>query len=553
MKDLTNEIRAYALQNALEYGKANEKNVLPKLFQHGLDKKDIKSVMPTITKVVAEVNAMSEEERTHAFADAKQYVKERVEQEKVLPELPGMENVKQPVFRLAPFPSGALHLGNAKTFLLNDLYAQKYNGKTILVMDDTIGSVQKPITEQGYALIEDALEYLQAQYDTKVIYKSDRIKTYYEYAEKLIEGGNAYVCHCTQEKLAENRKNASECACRHYPVDEQQKRWKAMFDAEEGSATLRIKTDMQHKNPAFRDRVLFRIADREHPRVGTTYRVWPTLEMTWAVDDHLLGMTHILRGSDLMMETEMEQYIWDLWGWDHPVIIHTGRMNIVENGKKLLSKSKAQQEVTSGEYEQGWYDPRTWSVQSLARRGITPQAIRQFVEEIGLNKQDITVPIDALYALNRKIIDEHAIRFTLIQTPQELDIQGGSVPNVELKLHPDKQETRVVKTEHVYIEQADYAKHVGKEVRLLHLCNVELKKEHAEFTSTDNKKVPKLSWTGNPADIRVLMPDGKWVEGITDIGVKDLKEGQLVQFERFGFARFDQVKDDYYEFWYAHK
>jgi hypothetical protein len=195
-----------------------------------------------------------------------------------------------------------------------------------------------------------------------------------------------------------------------------------MFKPEvhEGEAVLRIKTDMHHPNPAFRDRVLFRIADREHPRVGKKYRVWPTLEMTWAIDDHLLGITHVMRGNDLMIESDMEKYIWDLFKWKHPILIHTGLVRLEGVGAKL-SKSKAQKEVTSGQFS-GWDDPRTWSVQSLARRGIRQEAIREFVKRIGLNKQDIIVPVESLYAINRQIIDSETPRYSFVENPVKLNI-----------------------------------------------------------------------------------------------------------------------------------
>ncbi|MBS3081816.1 hypothetical protein J4416_02675 [Candidatus Pacearchaeota archaeon] len=99
----------------------------------------------------------------------------------------------------------------------------------------------------------------------------------------------------------------------------------------------------------------------------------------------------------------MEKYIWDLFKWDHPILIHTGLVKLEGVGAKL-SKSKAGKEVKSGEFS-GWDDPRTWSVQSLARRGIRPESIKEFVKRIGLNKQDITIPIENLYAINRQLID----------------------------------------------------------------------------------------------------------------------------------------------------
>ena len=126
---------------------------------------------------------------------------------------------------------------------------------------------------------------------------------YYNYASQLIKKDKAYVCFCSSSKLQENRKKAKECKCRKASVAENLENWQKMLDGrfKEHEAILRIKTSMQHKNPAFRDRVLFRISFRKHPKTGTKFKLWPMLEFSWAIDDHLLGITHILRGKDRLL------------------------------------------------------------------------------------------------------------------------------------------------------------------------------------------------------------------------------------------------------------
>src|SRR3989344_9204232 len=473
MKSLTKEIRAYALKNAIEFGKAEAGRILPKLFQHGLDRKEIKSIMPEIESIVSEVNKLGKEEKKRDYENLKEYVKEKADEEKGLPELPNASD--KMVFRLAPYPSGALHLGNTKTYLLNALYAEKYKAKTLLIMDDTIGSEEKQPINEAYELIQQGLDWLNVKYSKPIIYKSDRLKIYYDYAEQLIKKDKAYVCHCVQEILKENRAKGIECGCRQFPVKEQLKRWKEIFKAKPGSAILRIKTSMQDPNPAFRDRVLFKISDRPHPRVKNKYRVWPTLEMTWAIDDHLLGITHVLRGIDLQIETDMEEYIWDIFKWKHPETIHAGLINI--NGTEgKISKSKSQEEVKSGKYI-GWDDPRTWSIQSLKRRGILPESIRKFIEEIGLNKQNITVPIDSLYSINRKLIDNKTNRYSFIENPVEIQIKHKPESRIiEVPIHPDKKETRAIEANRTFISKSDFEEFKGKEIRLLHLYNIKLGK-----------------------------------------------------------------------------
>lgn len=552
MGNFSSEIWAYALRNAIEFGKADAGKILPKLFQHGLDRGEIKEIMPEIQDIVKKVNNLKQEGRIAEFEKYKDIIHVREEREG-LQELPNVG--KRVVLRVAPFPSGALHLGNAKTLVLNGLYAEKYKGKLILVIDDTIGSIKKPIEKESYKLIEDALKFLKIKKSGKTIYKSGRLRTYYEYAKKLIVKDKAYVCHCSQEELGKNREEGKECGCRVLPVKIQLLRWKDMFKEKEGDAILRIKTSMQDPNPAFRDRVLFKISDREHPRVGKKYRVWPTLEMSWAVDDHLLGITHIIRGNELMIESEMERFIWKIFSWNEPEIIHTGLIKL-EGDIGKISKSKAREEVKSGKYI-GWDDPRTWSIQSLKRRGIGAEAIRKFVEEIGLNKQNITVPIESLYAINRKLIDKEADRYSFIVNPVKLKINGRpGWKKIEIPVHPDKPEKREIMLSDIFISDEDFKKFKRKEVRLLHLYNIYLDKE-SKVSEIDKLIENKVNWVSNFVIGRVLMPNGEWVEGICDSGVKKLKKGAVIQFERFGFVRFDSVKKiegkETYEFWFGHR
>jgi glutamyl-tRNA synthetase len=555
---LSNEIYAYALENALTHeGKAMPSAVLPKLFQHGLKKEEIGKIMPEINEAIKRVNLLSKENLNSEFEKNKQYLKEKVEQEKGLKDLPN--HSKKMVFRLAPFPSGGLHIGNTKTYLLNALYAEKYKAKTLLIIDDTIGSEEKQIVPEAYKLIPDAFKWLKVKYKTPIMYKSDRLKIYYKYAEQIIKKDKAYVCSCSQEQIHDNRVKQLECGCRQYPVEEQMKRWKKMFKAKPGAFVLRLKTSMQDPNPAFRDRVLFRISDRNHARVKKKYRVWPLLEFSWAVDDHLLGVTHVIRGKELMMEGQMQKYIWDIFGWkDDCTFIYAGLVKLTGLEGKL-SKSKAQKEVLSGQYS-GWDDPRTWSVQSLRRRGILPETIREFVESIGLNQNDIEVPIDAIYSINRKKLDNSSKRYFFVAEPVQIKVAGApQISEVEAKLHPEKKTIRKIKVDSskIFVSMNDFAKFKDKEVRLMHLYNILLaESKNAKFTSQENKQeIPKIHWiSSDNVKVKVMMPEGHYTLGLAESNIKSIKPGEIIQFERFGFCRFDNFnkKENTYEFWFAH-
>jgi glutamyl-tRNA synthetase len=402
------KIYAYALKNAVEHeGRAVAGSVLSPLFVEGLKKEDIKSIMPQINEVVKKVNSMKIEEQQKELAEAEKLLSHReVKEEGELPELPNPVLGKM-VMRVAPYPSGPAHIGNTRQLILNDEYVKKYGGKLLLFYDDTIGSEEKQIVKDAYKLLEEGADWLGLNYQKPIIYKSDRIEEYYKFGEKLIEKDKAYVCSCKQEVLRKNREDGKECKHRNHNIAENIKLWKEMFkpQTKEGAYVVRIKTDMKHPNPAFRDRVLFRICMREHPRVGNKYKVWPTLEVTWGLDDHEFAMTHIIRGKELMIETDMQKYIFDIFGWKHPEFIHSGLLTI--EGVKL-SKSKGQKEVREGRYI-GWHDPRLWSLQSLKMRGITPEAIRQFIKNMSLNQKETKVPVDLLYQINKEIIKDNSV------------------------------------------------------------------------------------------------------------------------------------------------
>ena len=173
----------YGLDNAIRHeGKANEGAVLGRLFKEGLTKEMIKDVMPIIKNVIKKVNGMKKEEQEKEY-DKYRNKFEKFREAKIeafenreLPELPNVEG--KLVFRMAPYPSGALHIGNTKTYLLNALYAEKYKGKIILVMDDTIGSKEKKIAKEAYKLIPEAFNWLGVKYAKPIYYKSNRLKVY---------------------------------------------------------------------------------------------------------------------------------------------------------------------------------------------------------------------------------------------------------------------------------------------------------------------------------------------------------------------------------------
>jgi len=549
MEDL---ILKHALLNAAEHGgKAEIQAVLGRMISEKPDlRSKIKELISEIKKTVKEINSWPAKKQEVQMKKLGIKVVEKKIEEKGLPELTNAK-VGKVVMRLAPYPSGPLHIGNARMILLNDEFVKRYKGKLFLVIDDTIGSEEKHILPEAYDLILDGLKWLGVKYH-ELIYKSGRMEIFYKHAEEMIRKSIAYVCTCPEDVLRENRKNGIECPHRKNSVEKNLELWKNMFESfEEGEAVVRLKTDMKHPNPAFRDRVLLRIADRDHPRVDRKYRVWPMLEFSWAVDDHLLGITHILRGKDLVMEDMMEEFIWKKLGWEKPEFIHYGILNIEE---AKLSKTESRKAIEIGEYS-GWDDPRTWSLQSLRRRGIQPEAIRKFIIGMGLSLADVSVPAEILYAENRKLIDSESNRYFAVLNPVEISIKKFP-KKVEAPLHPDfpKRGSRKINvSEKIYVEKDDFEKFKGKEVGLINLFSVKLEKE-AKVTSKKMKMgVQKLQWVPEEnVKIKMVMPDGTAKEGVAESSIKDLKIGQLIQLVRIGFCRTAKADKDI-ALYYAHK
>jgi glutamyl-tRNA synthetase len=549
-------VRAFALRNAAEHdGEAKLSSVLGSVFSARPDAKSRAGDVARLAKtVIAEVNSLPPDRQLDELKNLSPPASGEKAHEAGLPELPGAE-IGNVVMRLAPYPSGPLHLGRARMAILNDEYVRRYQGKLILVIDDTAGSADKIPIPEAYESIPKDLVWLGVGVH-ETVYKSDRLGIFYEYAERFLREGWAYVCRCRAEELRKNRAEARACACRPRSVEENIADWQLMLSGEvaEGEAVVRLKTDMQHPDAAFRDRVLLRISERPHPRVGTRYRVWPMLEFSWAIDDHLLGITHVLRGKDLMMEDRMEEFMWDLLGWPHPVIVHHGMLGIAD---AKISSSECRRRIEQGKYE-GWEDPRTWTLGSMRVRGIRPEAIRGFLMASGLSLTDVQVPVESLYAENRRMIDPEANRYHMVREPVRIEVvDPPGTCSATLSLHPDFPErgTREVAIDPsaIYVDCSDYERFKGQRVRLKDLYNVTLDSRAPYGGSDMERGVPKIQWVSAPhEEVRVVMPDGCRVEGLAEPAISALDPGCVVQFVRFGFCRLDSREGPVTTFRYAH-
>jgi glutamyl-tRNA synthetase len=547
--DLEKYIYAHALKNAIDYGKTDAGRVLPKLFQHGLAKEKIKETMPQIAKIVKEINSMTKEKREELFKKYAELVPEKEEKEKSLPEI-DVSSLKEVITRMAPEPSKYMHIGHAMSFLLNYAYAKKYKGKCYLRLDDA--NPEKAAQEFVEPILDGLKNYLGIEIDG-IKYVSDDMDLLYDYAKKIIKMNKAYMCFCDREKMQDLRHKGIECECRKNSADKNLAEWENFLKGKylKGEAVLRIKGDMKSQNHVMRDSVIFRAVSAKHYRHGKKYKVWPMYDFYSSIEDSIMGVTLVLRTDEFDLRVELQDYIKDLLGLKKQLIVQYGRIGVAD----FTTKGRETRElVNSGELI-GWDDPRLITLKALRRRGITKEAFYELLNQIGLVKHPVSLEFDMIAAINRKIIDPIANRYFFVQEPVEIEIENmPKIKKVEIPIHPDKKETRTVKVGKIFIQKEDFEKYKGQEIRLLHLFNVRLDKKEpkAVFTSIENKDIQKVQWVSESLPCTVLMPDGNKIKGAAEEGIKRLKKDEVLQFERFGFARLDKT-GKVYEFWFTHK
>ena len=554
-EELARRVRRLVLQNSVQHGGvARPAPVLARILATEPELRNRSAeVAEAIRAAIDAVTALSADERATELARLGGPEADRGPISKdaggEFPDLPGAERGRV-VLRMAPFPSGALHIGNGRMIFVNDYYRRRYNGKLLLVFDDTIGSEEKRLDPDTFEIIQRDLELCDAKPDA-VYYKSDLIPHHYPWARRVIEARGAYVCTCPAELLRANRAAGIACPERSQEPGTTLDGWEKMLGGTfgPGEAVLRLRTDLADPDPAFRDRVLFRISDLEHPRVGHKFRVWPLLEFSWAVDDIELGITHVIRGKDLVMEDRMQRYIWDLLGVHGPPFLHWGLLRVRE---AKISKSKSYAEVKSGAYD-GWADPRTWSFRSLDRRGITPEATRRFTLSFGLSLADIEVPAETLYSENRAIIDSTTMRRAFVEDPVAVDVRDlpAELATTVLRNHPDQPAlgTRTVNAgPSLWLADRDLRTHIGSEIRLKDLANIQLPAAlpetgpvEASFTSRENKRIPRLQWVARTDAVAVdlLGTEGEHRSGMAEAAVARAPAREVLQFERVGFVRIE--------------
>ena len=468
------------------------------------------------------------------------------------------------VVRIAPSPSGPLHIGHAYGASLNYEYAKMYNGKFIVRIEDTN---PENIYPQAYELIEKDARWLSENNISEVIVQSSRLGIYYDHAEKLVNIGKAYVCTCNTDKFREMKAKSKACPCRDLEIKVNQLRYAKMFNEyAEGEAVLRLKTDINHKNPAMRDFAIMRINEHVHPKTRKEQRVWPLMVFSVAIDDHYLGLTHVLNGKDHADNAKKEIMIMNYFYWEPPEYKHWGMINFTGF---TLSSSKTRLAIEQGEYT-SWEDIRLPFLPALRRRGYQPEAFRKYALEIGLSLNDKTVAIEEFWknvnSFNKEIVEKKANRYFFVDNPVEVSIENAPAEKVLLDLHPDfpkRGKRELIAKTSILISQEDLKRLNEDSIhRLMDYCNFEIKdgkwifiSEKFEEYKNSEKKGSIIHWLPSETKLKVevLQEDNSLIKGIGEETMKNLKEGDLVQLERRYFARLDKKEEGKLTFWYLHK
>ncbi|HIH15000.1 MAG: Glutamate-tRNA ligase [archaeon GW2011_AR17] len=530
------EIEKFALHNAIKYeGKANPGAVLGQVFAEDPKRKEqTKELAQKVQVIVKQVNSLSlEEQKARLQKIAPELLEEKKEKKKrELPELPNVHGLV--VTRIPPEPSKYLHLGHAMSFLINYMYAKKYRGKCILRLDDT--NPEKAKKEYYDSLHEDLL-WLRIAPD-KTIIASQEMETFYKYAEILINKDHAYVCSCDKEKVSEFRMHAKICEHRVQNKEKNMHIWKEMLAKKykAGDFTLRLIGEIDSTNAVMRDPILFRIVKAQHTLTKDKYVVWPTYDFETVVGEEITGVTHILRSNEFgEMRIELQDYIKDLLGFKKQEVLQYGRINIrgfETQGRVIREK------IEKGEVE-GWDDPRLMTLKALRRRGILPETFYELVLEVGLSPTATNMDWSVVASINRKIIDPTTKRYFFVKNPKKIKIEN-SVKEAKAPLHPEHKEMgfKTLHFDDEFYIQDDIEK--GKIYRFMHLFNFQNNKFLSEEYDAELKaKIIHCVPVKDAIDIRVLMADGSIIKGKAEAALKNLKEGEIIQFERQFFSRLD--------------
>jgi glutaminyl-tRNA synthetase len=428
------------------------------------------------------------------------------------------------VTRFPPEPNGYLHIGHAKSICLNFGIAQEFGGQCNLRFDDT-----NPVKEEQEYIdsIKTDVRWLGFNWGDNLHYASDYFEQLFAWAEHLITHGLAYVDDQSQDDIRINRGTltapGTNSPFRDRTAEENLDLFRRMrageFDA--GARVLRAKIDMASGNINLRDPVLYRIIHAHHPRTGTAWHIYPSYDFAHGQSDAIEGVTH----SICTLEFEDHRPLYD-WFIEHlpvpsqPHQYEFARLNLTYT---VLSK-RVLTELVRGGYVSGWDDPRMPTLAGLRRRGVPPEALREFVRRIGVAKANSVVDVAMLEHAIREVLNANAVRRMAVLRPLRVVIENypeGQVEEMEAVNHPDNAAAGIRKlrfSREIYVERDDFMENPpkkffrlspGKEVRLRYGYLITCR-EAVKDASGD---VVELRCTYDPATRGGSAPDGRKVQG----------------------------------------
>ena len=429
---------------------------------------------------------------------------------------------KQTITRFPPEPNGYLHLGHAKSICLNFGIKQEYGGRCNLRFDDT--NPTKEDVEYVDSIMDD-IHWLGFDWD-ELHYASDYFDQLYEWAEKLILDGKAYVDELTPEQMKEYRGTLTEpgkpSPYRDRPIEENLDLFRRMKagEFENGRYTLRAKIDLNSPNINMRDPIMYRIIHQSHHRTGDKWCIYPMYDFTHGQSDSIEGITHSL--CTLEFENHRPLYDWycENLGIYHPRQIEFARLNLTNT---VMSKRKLLQLVQEG-LVSGWDDPRMPTICGIRRRGYTPEAIKLFCQKIGMNKMESLVEMGLLEHCVREHLNKVAPRVMAVLNPLKVTISNweeGKIEYLEAINNPEDESAgsrQVPMSRTIYIEKTDFMEEPvkgyfrlapGKEVRLRWAYYLKCE----DFVKDENGEVVELICTYDPETKGGQSPDGRKVKG----------------------------------------
>lgn len=427
--------------------------------------------------------------------------------------------------RFPPEPNGYLHIGHAKSIVLNFGIAEDYKGTCNLRFDDT-----NPLKEsmEYVGAIKQDVRWLGYEWEGKERYSSNYFDALHGFAIELIEKGLAYVDFSTQDEIRERRGTLKEpgqnSPYRETSVEENLDAFARMTAGEfpEGHCSLRAKIDMSSPFMVMRDPVIYRVRHVEHHQTGDKWCVYPMYDFTHCISDALEGITHSLCTLEFQDNRRLYDWVLDNISIEcHPQQIEFSRLNLEYT---VMSKRKLNELVVDG-HVSGWDDPRMPTIAGLRRRGYTPASIREFAYRIGVTKMDNRVEMSLLESCIRDDLNENAPRAMAVLDPVKVVIENypeGETEQLEAPNHPNREDmgTRTVPfTRELYIEREDFRESANKKFKRL-VLDKEVRLRNAYVIRADrvekdaNGEIQTIYCTYDPDTLGKNPADGRKVKGV---------------------------------------